>query len=191
MPRHPELSLGILAGGAGRRVGGRDKGWIEIDGRPAIERLVDRFRGEVAEIVVSANRTLERYRALGLRVVGDTEPGHPGPLAGVVALLAATHTRWLLTLPVDLVAVPGDFLDRIAAALPAAGDADADRRVVVVHDDDGCQPLFAAYPRRLADEAQRAFAAGERSVMRWQAALATTALRLPGTLGNRNLPGPG
>jgi molybdenum cofactor guanylyltransferase len=190
MALHPELTLGILAGGAGRRAGGRDKGWIEVEGRPAIERLVERFAAEAAEVVISANRNLERYRALGVRVVEDAAPGFPGPLAGVVALLQATRTRWLLTVPVDVETLPADLLSRIGAVLvreEIGREADA----LLIVDDDGPQPMFAAYPAGLDEAARRAFAAGERSVIAWQASLASRSLQLPGQrLGNRNRPGP-
>jgi molybdenum cofactor guanylyltransferase len=184
MVRFPELSVGILAGGAGRRVGGVDKGWVDVDGVPAIVRVHDAVATDVAEVIVSANRSLERYRALGLRVVCDELPGFPGPLAGVAGLLSAAATPWLVTVPVDAVAIPRDLPERLLQALVSAGCA-----CVVVDDDDGEQPLFAAYATHLAGAAQQAFAAGERSVRGWQRGLATTRLRLQGTvLGNRNTP---
>jgi molybdenum cofactor guanylyltransferase len=183
MARCPELSAGILAGGAGRRVGGLDKGWVEVDGVPAIVRLHDALAADVAEIVVSANRSLARYRAIGLRVVCDEVPGFPGPLAGVAGLLAAATTPYLMTVPVDAVTMPPDLPLRLLEALRAAD-------CVVVEDDDGEQPLFAGYATHLAQPARQAFAAGERSVRGWQRSLPLTVLRLQGIrFGNRNTPG--
>jgi molybdenum cofactor guanylyltransferase len=180
--RCPEVTAGILAGGAGRRYGGRDKGWVEIDGVPAIVRAHDAIAGEVAEVIVSANRSLERYRALGLRVKSDDVPDFPGPLVGVAGLLAAARTPWLLTLPVDAVAIPPDLPLRLQQALQGG-------HCVVVEDDDGMQPLFAIYATHLAASARAAFAAGERSVRGWQRELSPRVLRLAATvLGNRNAP---
>jgi molybdenum cofactor guanylyltransferase len=177
-----ELTLGILAGGAGRRFGGQDKGWIEVDGRPQVQRLLDAYRCEVGAVAISANRNLDRYRSLGAEVVSDAWPDYPGPLAGVVGLLDALRTPFLLTLPVDLVELPAGLPARLAAAACSG-------RPLVVEDDDGIQPMIACYPRELAAAAGEAFAAGERSVTRWQAALGREILRLPGLrFGNRNTP---
>jgi len=188
MPRHPDLALGILAGGAGRRVGGLDKGWIEVDGVPQVVRLVDAFAGQTAQQIVSANRSLERYRALGVDVVSDPradEPGtagneYPGPLTGIVCLLRACRRACLLTLPVDVERWPPDLAIRLHDAAIAHGAAFAE-------DDDGVQPLIACYRAELAGDAAAAFASGERSVRRWHAALGARAVRYDAFgFGNRN-----
>ena len=38
-------TLLILAGGEGRRMGGRDKGLVEIDGQPLVDQLLDAVAG--------------------------------------------------------------------------------------------------------------------------------------------------
>jgi molybdenum cofactor guanylyltransferase len=178
--RHADVTLGILAGGAGSRCGGRDKGWIEVDGVAQIERMLAAYAPDAARVVISANRNLARYRALAADVVSDEWPDYPGPLAGVVGLLDAVRTAWLVMLPVDLVTRPAGLVARLRGA------ADA-QRPVVVEDEDGVQPLVACYPRQLAGVARQSFAAGERSVRRWQAACDAQLLRLDGIrLGNRN-----
>lgn len=174
------VTVGILAGGAGRRVGGRDKGWIEVDGEPQVVRVLRLLSSQAAAVVISANRELERYRSLGVAVVSDSEGDFPGPLAGVVALLAATRTPWLVTVPVDLVDVPADYVQRLVVGLEAG-------RACVAEDEDGLQPLFAAYPQAALDSATDAYACGERSVQRWQASLGCERRRFAGIrFGNRN-----
>ena len=51
-----------------RRMGGIDKGLQPFRGRPLISWVVERFEPQVAEVMVSANRNLERYLAFGIRV---------------------------------------------------------------------------------------------------------------------------
>lgn len=177
------VTVGILAGGAGRRFGGRDKGWIEIDGEPQIVRLVRLIAPQAGCMLISANRSFERYRALGVEVLADAEPGFPGPLAGILALLGATRTPWLVTVPVDVECLPDDFVARMTETSDSAAVAG------VAEDDDGLQPLFAAYPRALLASAGDAYAAGERSVQRWQAGLRAERRRFAGIrFGNRNEP---
>ena len=64
----------ILAGGQGRRMGGADKGLMDYRGRPLVEWVLAALEPQVAEIVISANRHLERYAAYGRRVLPDTLP---------------------------------------------------------------------------------------------------------------------
>jgi molybdopterin-guanine dinucleotide biosynthesis protein A len=157
------VALGILAGGRGERFGGRDKGWIELDGRALVRRVLDALRPQVGHVLVSANRNLDDYRALGVQVVCDLWPDHPGPMAGVATLLGTLREDWLLTVPVDARALPADFAARMFATR-----GDEPLHVVVARDDAGLQPLFALYPRALAAHARETFESGRRSVRDWQ-----------------------
>ncbi|MEJ7747239.1 MAG: NTP transferase domain-containing protein, partial [Luteimonas sp.] len=131
----PSVTLGILAGGQATRLGGIEKAWLQSDGIPHVLRLRDVFATQVKAIAVSANRNLSRYTQHGLQTVPD-HIADVGPLAGVDALLAMCQTPWLLTLPVDIVAVPADLLERLAA----------NGQGTFAQDDDGPQPLIALWP---------------------------------------------
>ncbi|MGB9128090.1 MAG: molybdenum cofactor guanylyltransferase, partial [Thiobacillus sp.] len=91
----------ILAGGQGQRMGGADKGLIGYRGRPLIEWALAALSPQVGEILISANRNFETYAAYGHRVLPDTLPDFPGPLAGVLAALEAVNVDWLLVVPCD------------------------------------------------------------------------------------------
>jgi molybdopterin-guanine dinucleotide biosynthesis protein A len=157
------IALGILAGGRGQRFGCRDKGWIEVEGRAQIERVLAATAGQADHVMVSANRNLAEYRALGVNVVEDLWPDHPGPLAGIASLMRAMSDGFLLTLPVDAREIPADFAERMA------GCRGEERfHVVVAQDDDGLQPLFALYPAALAAHAAETLEQGRRSVREWQ-----------------------
>lgn len=129
------MTLGILAGGQGSRLGGRDKAWLERDGVPLVLGLVEPLAAAFDAVLVSANRHQERYLAHGLRVVHDRVPD-AGPLAGLEALAGACRTPWLLTLPVDLLRVPAMLVDRLCTASEGGW----------LEDDDGAQPLVALWP---------------------------------------------
>ena len=154
---------GILAGGAGARFGGQDKGWIECQGRPLISGVLDALRPQADEVLISANRNLERYAALGARVVADPRPdAYQGPFAGVARLLEAAHGEWLLCVPCDALRLPPDLGARLHAA---AVDAKAD--VAVLADASGIHPTFCLLRTGLAADARAAFDAGERAPRRW------------------------
>src|SRR5215468_4061553 len=95
-----EITAAVLAGGEGRRVGGRDKGLLPLAGRPLIAHVVAALREQAGQIIICANRNASEYSGFGI-VVGDMEPGFRGPLSGIASALAHCKTHWLLTVPVD------------------------------------------------------------------------------------------
>ena len=61
----------VLAGGRATRWDGRDKGLIEVWGRPMISHVLDALAPQVEQVIINANRNLDQYRAFGLAVVTD------------------------------------------------------------------------------------------------------------------------
>lgn len=176
-----DLTLGILAGGRGTRLGGRDKAWLMRDGVPQVLRWQRRFAGAVGAVLVSANADPGRYAAHDLRVVADRVPAG-GPLAGLEALAQACTSPWLLTLPVDLVEVDPRLLLTLCAAADANGAFAAD--------DDGPQPLVALWRvAALRAAAPRALQDGALAVHALQAGLGMASARCAGVrFGNLNTP---
>lgn len=147
----------ILAGGEGRRMGGRDKGLEPFANRPLVAHVSERLTGQVAELLISANRHLDAYQRYADRVVADTNAGFHGPLMGIYAGLRATRTPWLLVTPCDTPALPSDLVARMIAGLHEAD-------IAVAHDGQRAHPVIALIRTDLADALGRALAAGERSV---------------------------
>jgi molybdopterin-guanine dinucleotide biosynthesis protein A len=177
-----QVTLGILAGGLGARLGGVDKAWLERDGLAQVLRWQRRFGDETAAVLVSANRDHGRYAQAGLRSVTDRAPGGQGPLAGIDALAAACATPWLLTVPVDLIGVNECLLPTLASAAGSVG--------AFAVDDDGPQPLVALWSlSALQPSLGAALARGDVAVHALQAALRMAAVRLDGVrFGNLNTP---
>lgn len=177
----PAVTLGILAGGRGTRLGGVDKAWLELAGQPQVLRLARRFDGEVAHVLVSANMGAGRYARHGLEVVAD-RIADAGPLGGLEALAAACATQWLLTVPVDVVGVNDCLLRRLRSAAGGVG--------AHAWDEDGPQPLVALWHRdRLRTAATEALASGEFAVHALQAGIGMACVRLPEVrFGNLNTP---
>ena len=73
----------ILAGGAGRRVEGRDKGLIDWQGKPLVQHVALRLRPQVGQLIISCNRNIETYRELADKTVTDSRRDFQGPLAGL------------------------------------------------------------------------------------------------------------
>jgi molybdenum cofactor guanylyltransferase len=117
----------------------------------------------VAEVLVSANRHLGDYAALGHTVVPDYLPGRLGPLAGLLAAARTARMEWLLTLPCDAPFIPLDLARRLflearetnASLLRAEDETGIHYAVMLVH-------------RRLLPDLESYVEAGGREVRVWQ-----------------------
>lgn len=113
----------VLAGGRGSRMGGVDKGLQLLEGRPLVAHVIERLAPQASTLLISANRNLDTYAALGHRVLADP-PGleFAGPLAGMLAALEALpDDAWLLTAPCDCPRLPPDLALRLLAAAEPHG----------------------------------------------------------------------
>ncbi|MCD1618155.1 molybdenum cofactor guanylyltransferase MobA [Salipiger manganoxidans] len=75
----------ILAGGLATRMGGGDKALLPLAGRTLLDRVIERLEPQVAGLALNANGDPARFARTRLPVLADSVPGHPGPLAGVLA----------------------------------------------------------------------------------------------------------
>jgi len=74
----------ILAGGKGSRLGGVDKGLLELNGTSLVQHLINRIQPQVSKIIISANRNLDNYKNFGFPVYKDERKDCAGPLAGIL-----------------------------------------------------------------------------------------------------------
>lgn len=149
-------------------MGGRDKGLIEFTGEPLAARAARLLAPQVDALLLNANRNLDTYRQLlvdhpGARVISDSISGYQGPLAGMLTALETATTDAIVTVPCDSPLLRPDYVARLCAALQA------DTELVVAHDGQRLQPVFALLRRELATDLRRALSAGERKIDRWYA----------------------
>ena len=156
------LSGGILAGGEGKRFGGLDKGWLKLGSQCFVEIVRDALAPQVDEIIISANRNLVQYAALGHPVVTD-DVGR-GPAAGLLRLLESAAHPWLLCVPCDAPRLP-PTLARDMLDAQWAEEAD----IVALHDGTQLHPTCCLISRDLAPDLRRYLAAGHSALWRWQA----------------------
>lgn len=154
----------ILCGGQGRRMQGRDKGWIDVSGRPMIERVVDRFKPQVSELLINANRNIDQYRRFNLPILTDTITGYQGPLAGILSGLNVCENDYLACVPCDCPFFPLDLVARMVSL-----QAEADAEIVSVSDGDRTHPVFALIHTKLKNSLEEYLNSGQRKIDRWYA----------------------
>ncbi|MFM0041562.1 molybdenum cofactor guanylyltransferase MobA [Paraburkholderia sediminicola] len=172
-PTREHITGLVLAGGRGMRMGGVDKGLQTLHGEPLASHVLKRLAPQTSALLISANRHPDVYTALGApfgaRVLADTLPGFPGPLAGLLAGLRAAGTAYVLSAPCD---TPGLPVELAALLTQALSSNQADIATVTTADAAGhvsLHPVFALLRTSLADDLAAFLEAGERKVRAWYA----------------------
>lgn len=152
----------VIAGGAGRRLGG-PKALATLGGRTLAEIAVAALAAHCARVMVVTRPgiVLPEFPAETLL----DRPGPDAPLTGLATGLAAARTPSVLVLACDL-PLAGTVLERIAAA-------DGANAAMAVDPDGHRQPLCARYPTKVTlAAADTLLAGGEARLMRLADAVA-------------------
>jgi molybdopterin-guanine dinucleotide biosynthesis protein A len=119
------VSAIVLAGGAGRRMGG-DKRGLTVGGQPMLAAAVELAATVAEDVIVSCRREAPPEPGLTagvpVRLVFDARPG--GPLAGLEACLATAAHDLSIVLPVDMPGLDLAMLEALADAAAERPDAD-------------------------------------------------------------------
>lgn len=158
----------VLAGGQGRRMGGVDKGLLDLDGKPLVAHVLERFAPQVSRMLINANQNIERYAGFGYPVVSDSIGGFAGPLAGLHAGLTRADDDYVATVPCDSPFLPRDLVARLAASL-----ARADAQLAVARVLDQPQPVFCLVRRSVLPQLEAYLGGGGRRTDAWHATLRT------------------
>lgn len=144
----------VLAGGKSLRMGA-DKAFLEFDG----QTLLSRALGVVAAVCgcVTIVGDPSRSRQYGT-AVADIFPGC-GPLGGIHAALASSHSELNLMLAVDMPFVTRELLEFLFAVAETS-----DAAITVPRVGKGFQPLCAIYRREFVATAEAALRAGKYKI---------------------------
>jgi molybdenum cofactor guanylyltransferase len=142
----------ILAGGQSRRMGGGDKGLLDLGGKPMLEIVLDRLTPQVPKVILNANGDPDRFAHLKLPVVSDPVGEYAGPLAGILAGLTyardhLTDVTHVLSVAADTPFFPTSLVKQFCHAVPA------DRPVIALaSSSDKLQPVFGLWPVKLRSD---------------------------------------
>lgn len=146
----------VLAGGLARRMGGGDKGLIQIGGQSILERVLGRLTPQCSRIIINANGDPSRFAFTGLPVVADDIPDFAGPLAGILAGLdwAAEHlpeTQYVASAPGDCPFLPRELVQRLQDARDQEG-----KPLACAKSGDWRHPVVGLWPVALRADLRRA-----------------------------------
>ncbi|MEI6383411.1 MAG: molybdenum cofactor guanylyltransferase MobA [Betaproteobacteria bacterium] len=168
-----DITAVILAGGRGARMGGVDKGLQNFKGMPLTLNALMRLSGQVANVMINANRNLSAYESFGADVWPDSITDYAGPLAGFLTGLERCETPYLLTVPCDTPFFPLDLAARLSLALihneaeiamASAPEKNKDSIIQV-----RSQPVFCLMAIELLESLVRFTHGGGRKIDAWTA----------------------
>jgi molybdenum cofactor guanylyltransferase len=152
----------ILAGGKAQRMGGNDKGLVELNGRPMIEHVIQGLKPQVETLMINANRNIDIYQDYGFNVLEDQLSDFQGPLAGFASGLKQCTTDYLVTAPCDGPFLSPDYVDRLHKAAQSENTF-----ISVAHDGKRLQPVYALMHTNLLSSLLKFLATGDRKIDRW------------------------
>ncbi|MDX1573390.1 MAG: molybdenum cofactor guanylyltransferase MobA [Methylophaga sp.] len=155
----PTVSGVILAGGLARRMGGEDKGLVDFHGQPLIKHVIKRLLPQVDQLLINANRNIDRYQQFGYRVIADTLTDFQGPLAGMLSGMQNASSDYILTAPCDGPLLSQKLRQRMLESLLHSG-----KTIAVATDGQRLQPVYCLMPRHLQADLETFLKSGERKI---------------------------
>ena len=110
-PEHSPRIVLLLAGGGARRMGGRDKGALDLAGRRLVDHVLARLAPQADLILISGDHDY----GTGHTVLPDRDGGPLGPAAGLWAALSFIEAKFnsavgFFTAPIDGPFLPDDLV---------------------------------------------------------------------------------
>jgi len=128
----------ILSGGAGKRIGGKEKAFLPDGKKSFIERKINLIKPFVNKIIIVTNQP-ELYQNLDAGIVTDNEKGI-GPLMGLYCGLKASDQELNFITTSDTPFLSPELVEYL---LNQSGTVDA----VVPNGEKGLEPLCAVYSK--------------------------------------------
>ncbi|MEE8295491.1 MAG: molybdenum cofactor guanylyltransferase [Sphingomonadales bacterium] len=112
--------LGVILSGGGSARMGRDKALVELNGKPLINHVYERFAPQVDKVIISGP---EGY-GLGVENLADFCGPYKGPIAGLYAVATCAkddfpEMKTMVTVPVDAPFLPEDLVEKLLKTTPS------------------------------------------------------------------------
>ncbi len=167
-----DIAWVVLAGGQGSRMGGSDKGLIEIEeNHPMIRNITEKLFLHSTEVYINTNSAFTEYEQYA-PTFDDILKDRPGPLAGMHAAFHTLPHQWIGFVPCDVPGFPIEVLDKL--------ELKAEENMVVSVSVLGrIQPVFCVMHRQIGEKIHRYLQLGERRVFKFLKQHTLTLVDLP------------
>jgi molybdopterin-guanine dinucleotide biosynthesis protein A len=135
----PNCCAAILSGGRNTRMEGRNKAFLDVDGRTILDRLIETLAPLFPEIML-VTRQPELYAGRAIRIVEDIFQARAS-LTGLHAALTHAQAPWVFVCPCDAPFIQPALVRLLLDSISPQVDA------VVPRIDDYYEPLCAVYSK--------------------------------------------
>lgn len=143
MTTSTNIQAAILAGGRSRRMG-QDKSFLDLDGKPMIQHVIDQLRKLDLDVMLITNAPSD-YAVFGIPMFGDELPGN-GSLGGLYTALVKAEAAHVLCVACDMPFLNTSLLDWLVslrhgydAVVPRTGEITHSLHAVYAQ---SCHPLI-------------------------------------------------
>ncbi len=143
-------------------MGGVDKGFVELEGKPFIRHAIEHLKPQVDNIIISANREVERYEKFGYSVIRDTQDDYSGPLSGIASALFHARTPLAMIVPCDMPYLPSNLVKRMYRKLEQEN-----AEVCLADDGEHIHPVVCLIKTELLEQLVSDVEAGQRKTKSW------------------------
>jgi molybdenum cofactor guanylyltransferase len=130
----------ILAGGQSKRMG-KDKGLVELDGKPMIVHVINAIQSLVGQINISTNNNYE-YSRFGYPILEDVFP-LAGPISGLYSCLYHSKNDYVLIVACDMPYINEGLIEYLIS------ESDDSSDIIVPSHLGFIEPLCAIYNKRI------------------------------------------
>ena len=137
----------ILTGGKSSRMGYENKSFLKIKDKSFIEILTETLKYKSHEIIINANRDINKYKVFGYKVVSDKIDGYKGPLAGLHSALDlyknSKEDLWFALFPTDAPIINTGIIDNFFSI------TEKKNKVYICKIDNIIEPMFSFWSSKI------------------------------------------
>ena len=137
----------ILTGGKSSRMGYENKSFLKIKDKSFIEILTESLKYKSHEIIINANRDINKYKVFGYKVVSDKIDGYKGPLVGLHSALDlyknSKEDIWFALFPTDAPIINTGIIDNFFSI------TEKKKKVYICKIDNIIEPMFSFWSSKI------------------------------------------
>ena len=137
----------ILTGGKSSRMGYENKSFLKIKDKSFIEILTESLKYKSHEIIINANRDINKYKVFGYKVVSDKIDGYKGPLAGLHSAIDlyknSKEDLWFALFPTDAPIINTGIIDNFFSI------TEKKNKVYICKIDNIIEPMFSFWSSKI------------------------------------------
>jgi molybdopterin-guanine dinucleotide biosynthesis protein A len=149
-----EITGVILSGGKSSRMG-KDKSFLELDGKFSITKIYEVLKSVIGMVIVSSDE-VEKYKFLDIPIVKDKFQDF-GPLSGILAAMCHSVNPHILIVPCDMPMITKEILIKLI-------NESKINKINIVKNNERILPLLGIYPTEVKDSLDEFLRMGNKKV---------------------------